>query len=404
MKGLQAMAVVALLAAGCDQMVTTPLRYGAVDVSVTRRNGDKLANIPMHLFTGQRIMAYGTTDSTGTYRFERVPEGPAYAVRIERVSGYEFAENLLGGKVNDVVISVPVRRDSTPVLRFTLLKVGPGTVEARIAEPSGTAIAGASVELYRPSGVLKQGVSGANGRVTFDAVPFGQYGVRVYRPKGYRDLDESATVWKDSVVVEEGLTSVAPLTLVPCRGTINVQVADPAYGAASGVRVHLFTFEGVVDSTRTATDGTARFVTPFCADFGVRAIGSVDWRFAPTRGNEFVDGLVIRRGTVRSATLTGTYNTCRGNIRVSVTDGAGAFVQGARLELYTAASADTLRTIVTAAEPAVFSNLPCGPPERGVRVLPPAGWKVTEGAGTSWVDALMVRAGATLDVAFRLSR
>lgn len=404
MRELRGLVVTALLATGCDQLVTTPLRYGTVQVSVTRRNGEKLAKIPMHLFTGPRIMAYGTTDSTGTMRFERVPEGPAYAVRVERTSGYEFIENLLGGKVSDAVIGMRVRPDSTSAVHFTLLKIGPGAVDARLTEPGGTPIPGATLELYRPSGVIERGVSGATGRLTFNAVPFGQYGVRAYRPKGYRDLDEPLTVWTDGVVVEDGVTAVASLSMTPCRGTIDVRVADPVYGGAPSVRLHLFTVEGVMDSTRTAADGSARFVTPFCSDFGVRAIGSIDWRFAPTRGGEFVDGLVIHRGTVRSAALTAQYNTCRGQLRISVTDGAGTFVPGARLELYTAANADTLRTMVTAAEPAVFSDLPCGPPERGVRVLPPAGWKVTEGPGTSWIDALMIRAGTTLDVAFRLSR
>lgn len=404
MKGLRGIALAALVAAGCDQLVTTPLRYGTVAVSVTRRNGEKIANVPMHLFTGQRIMAYGKTDSTGVYRFERVPEGPAYAVRIERATGYEFIENLLGGKISDAAISVPVRRDSTSTLHFTLLKMGSGAVEARVTEPTGTAVSGAKVELYSPYAVIREGVTGTNGRLTFDPVQFGQYGVRVYRPKAYRDLDEPLTVKIDSVVVEDGLTAIAPLTLEPCRGTINVRVSDAVNGAASGVRVHLFTNDGVVDSTRTAADGSAKFMTPFCADFGVRAISSVDWRFAPTRGNEFVDGLVIHRGTVRSAALTGQYNSCRGTVRVSVTDGAGTFVPGARLELYAAANADTLRTMITAAEPAVFSNLACAPPERGVRVIPPAGWTVVQGAGTSWIDALNVRANATLDVAFRLSR
>ncbi|MBM3908276.1 MAG: carboxypeptidase regulatory-like domain-containing protein [Gemmatimonadetes bacterium] len=397
-------AVAALLITGCDQLVTTPLRYGTVEVSVTRRNGDKLANVPMHLFTGQRIMAYGKTDSTGIMRFERVPEGPAYAVRVERASGFEFIENLLGGTVNDAVIGMKVRRDSISTVRFTLLKIGPGTIEAQVTEPGGAPVAGVKLELYRPSGVIREGVAGTNGRLSFDAVPFGQYGVRAYRPKAYRDLDEPLTVWTDGVVVEGGVTAVAPLSMAPCRGTIDVRVTDPVYGAASGVRLLLFTVEGVVDSVRTAADGSARFTTPFCSDFGVRAIANGDWRFASARGSEFVDGLVIRRGTVRSAALSAQYNTCRGNLRVSVTDGTGAFIPGARLELYTAANADTLRTMVTAAEPAIFSNLGCGPPERGVRIVPPAGWKVTEGAGTSWVDALVIRAGATLDVAFRLSR
>lgn len=402
MKRFIVLAGLATFATGCDQLVTSPSRYTTVEVHAERRDGTAIDGVPLVLYTGLRIMGYDTTGAQGMARFVRVPEGPAYGVYAHEPEGYAFPERLLGGPPTNTVIGLNLYRDSTTVVRFRLLRIGPGTVTARVVDQAGTAVAGADVELYRADSVLRRTKTAPDGRVIFLAVPYGLYGVRTLRPAAYRDLEESAFLWKDGLLIEDGVTADAPLTLQRCTGTINVRVADATRGGAAGLKAYLFIKAGLLDSARTASDGRVKFETPHCGDFGVRILGSGDWRVTPGRGSEFADGLIINRGTTRDVSLAVQYNSCRGAIRVTVADGAGVVVPGATIVLYAAESELPVST-VAASGVATFSDLGCGPPERGVRIIPPSGWSVVSGGGDH-VDALMVTSGGTLDVRFTLTR
>ncbi len=395
--------LLSVLAVGCDSLVTSPSRYTAVEVHAERRDGSPVGGVPLVLYTGLRIMGYDTTDAQGLARFTSVPEGPAYGVYAGEPAGYEFPERLLGGAPTNTVNGLNLYRDSTKVVRFRLLKVGPGTVTARVVDQSGTPLVGAEVELYRSDTVLWRARTAPDGRVIFFVVPFGQYGVRTLRPAEYRDLEEPAFVWQDGLVVEDGVTADGPLTLQRCSGTINLRVADPVRGGAPGVLAYLFVKAGLLDSARTASDGHVKFDTPMCGDFGVRILGSGDWRVAPGRGAEFADGLIINRGTTRDVALPVQYNSCRGAIRVTVVDRAGTAVPGATVTLYSA-SADMPVTAVVSSGVVTFGDLGCGPPERGVSITPPAGWSVATDVTKDHADALTVTSGGTLDVRFTLAR
>ena len=402
MKRFIVLAGLATLVIGCDQLVTSPSRYTIVEVRTERRDGTAIDGVPLVLYTGLRIMGYDTTDTQGVARFTRVPEGPAYGVYAGERSGYEFPERVLGGPPTNAVNGLDLHRDSTTVVRFRLLKVGPGTVTARVVDQAGAPVAGTDVELYRADSILRRTKTAPDGRVIFYAVPYGQVGVRTVRPAEYRDLGESAYLWNDGLLIEDGVTANALLTLQRCRGTINVRVADPARGAAPGLKAYLFIKAGLLDSARTASDGRVSFQTPMCNDFGVRIAQSGDWRVTPGRGSEFADGLIINRGTTRDVSLAVQYNSCRGAMRVTTVDGAGAVVPGATVVLYSAASDLPVSTVATTGV-ATFSDLGCGPPERGVRIIPPSGWTVASG-GSDHVDALTVTSGATMDVRFTLTR
>ncbi len=402
MKRFIVLAGLAILAIGCDQLVTSPSRYTTVEGHAERRDGTAIGGVPLVLYTGLRIMGYDTTDAQGTAQFVRVPEGPAYGVYAGEPTGYEFPERVLGGPPTNTVNGLNLYRDSTTVVQFRLLRVGPGTVTARVVDEAGTAVASADVELYRADSVFRRTKTAPDGRVIFFAVPYGLYGVRTIRTSAYRDLEEPAFLWKDGLLVEDGITADAPLTLQRCKGTINLRVADPVRGSAAGVMAYLFIKAGLLDSARTASDGRVTFETPLCGDFGVRILGSGDWRVAPGRGSEFADGLIINRGTTRDVALPVQYNTCRGAVRVTIVDGAGTLVPGATVTLY-AADADLPLTTVASSGVATFSDLGCGPPERGVRIIPPSGWSGASG-GSDHVDALTVTNGGTLDVRFTLTR
>lgn len=395
-------AVLILCSTACDSLVTKPLNYTAVDVRAERRDGTPITGVPLILYTGQRPMGYDTTNAAGHALFERVPAGPAYGVLAEAPAGYAFPETLLGGPPTNAIGGLVLRTDSTPKLRFQFLRIGPGTVTASVVDQAAKPFAGVHVDLYSPEGALLRGKTSADGRVTFGAVPYGLYGVTTPRPLAYRDLDEPATLWQDGLVVEEGTTATATLTLKLCRGTIDLTVADPTRGGAPGVQTYLYTPTETVDSARTGSDGRVHYVSPLCGDYGVRVVPNNDWRVAPGRGSQFADGLIVHRGSALTVSLSAQYNSCRGAIRVTVVDETGAAVPGATLGLYSSDVQSNASNVATSGT-YTFGNLGCGL-DRGVSIAAPAGWVAAPGRGGSYVDGLVVTNGTTLDVKFTLTR
>ncbi|MHB8837461.1 MAG: hypothetical protein ACYC7F_00720 [Gemmatimonadaceae bacterium] len=391
--------LVALVA--CDSLVTSPPRYAMVDVLTTRRDGTPVAHVPVVLSTGQRIIGYDTTNANGTARFVRVPEGPAYGVLAGVPEGYERLEKLLGGSVTDFV-PFALTRDSTPLVRFQFLKVGPGTVTAKVVDQAAAPLAGVDVELFGSVSVIARKATAADGRVTFSAVPFGGYGVRAFRPAAYRDDGEAVTLDVDGLIIEEGVTETRTLALQRCVGSVSLQVSDAARGAAANVRAQLFNAAGVADAKKTGANGTVQFTNLDCDGYGVRILPAADWVVTPGRGSDFVDGLILHRGTALNAALPVQYNTCRGSVRVTVADAAGNAVSGASV-LVTTSYDDPVVTQTTSNAPVTFANLGCGP-ERTVAITAPSGWVATPGRGGSYLDGLLVTNGGQLDVRFTLGR
>ncbi len=396
-----ALMVAALLGVtACDQMVTTPVRYGTVEVRTTRRDETPVARVPLVLFTGLRVMGYDTTDANGEARFIRVPEGLAYGVYAGVPEGYERPERLLGGSISDFV-PFDVHRDSVPTVKFKFLRIGPGTVTAQVVRQGEGPAAGVEVELYAANGVVSRQPTKPDGSARFDAVAFGVYGIRTPRPPGYRDIDESPLLSLDGLLIEDGASTAGTLTLLPCRASLELRVTDPVRGGAAAIRTELFQATGNLDAKRTASDGTVRYEGLLCGAYGVRIRQSADWIMTPGRGTEFVDGLMLHRGTTLSVALPVLYNSCRGSVRVTVVDGTGAAVAAASLLMYTEYDDPTI-TQIAANGTTVFENVGCGA-RRGVRITPPVGWTVQEGAGRSYVEGFSVTSGGTVDIRFTLT-
>jgi hypothetical protein len=297
-----------------------------------------------------------------------------------------------------VIAGFALSADSAPHFTFQFLRIGPGTVNASVVDPAGKPIAGADVALYSATAFLQHATTSTAGTVSFSAVPFGVYGVIT---PTYGDFNEPAATWQDGLLIEQGVTATATLTVHLCQGNVNLTVADPVYGAAPGLQTYLFTATATVDSAKTGSDGRVAYVTA-CGNYGVRVVPNLDWAVAPGRGTEFADGLLVRRGSVTNVALTAQYNTCRGAIHVTVADSTGAPVSGATLLLFTANNQGNFSQVETGGA-LTFANLPCGI-EFGVLITPPAGWSATLGRGGSYVDGLSVINGTTLNVGFRLAR
>jgi hypothetical protein len=395
---LAAVAVLAVMAMACDHLLTKPLMYTSVNVRALRRDGTPIGGVPLVLFTGQRPMAYDSTNGAGTALFQLVPAGPVYGLQASAPAGFAFPELLLGGPPTDVIAGFALSADSAPHFTFQLLRVGPGTVTVSVVDHAGKPLASVDVALYSASAILQHATTSTDGTASFSAVPFGLYGVRTPL---YHDLGEPGTVWEDGLLIEEGVTVPATLTLELCQGSVNLTVADPTHGAAPGVQTYLFTSTATIDSAKTGSDGRVVYTAP-CGNLGVRIVPNGDWGVAPGRGTQFADGLIVRRGSVTNVSLAAQYNTCRGAIHVTVADSTGAPVSGATLLLFSANNRGNVSNVETGGT-LTFASLPCGI-ERGVQITPPAGWRATAGRGGSYVDGLSVTNGTTLNVAFTLAR
>ena len=292
---------VLMCASACDQWLTQPVRYNTVEVSAMRRNGEAIAGVALELYTGQRPMGYGTTDATGRYRFTLVPDG-LYGVRAIQPAAYAAVEELTGGAPTTSVSGLVLASDTVARARFTFLKRGAGAVAVLVHDDANVPVVGMFAALYDPHGFVAAARTDATGRVTFASVPFGVYGVSIPRPPGFRDLDESAFVAHDGLIVESGGTDTAAFTLARCAGTITVNVREDNGNPVAPYPVSLYTSAATVDDGFTAATGAKTFAVT-CGDFGVRLVPLAGWSYTEGRGTSFADGLHVTRAAALSVTF-----------------------------------------------------------------------------------------------------
>jgi hypothetical protein len=396
--------VCAAVLAGCDGLVSPPL-FGTVSALVTRRDSvTPIAGTRVLLYTGDRPMGYATSDSAGRVVFHDVPEG-IYGLRISAPTGYLPLERLyIGPASTEFVHNVRVRpRDSLGV-QFTLLKEGPGRVAVQVQEPGGRALGDIALTLYGPQGSLATTRTDAQGRATFESLPLGNYGVFANRPAAYRDSGEAPQVPRDGLIVDEGSTQRASFTLAPCGGSVVVEVRDRQGRPAPG-RVQLYQPTGPLQVVSLPADGTHGFSGLLCDVYGVRYLPPpVGWRAAEVRGAAFTDGVRVRRtdSTVRVPLVVEKYGW--GAIRLRVVDQQGAPVPPIRAVVYNGVQlvADTrLDSAAVLRVDSLRADL-----EYGARIAPPEpyGYRLVEGRGESFADALLLQDGVTRDVTLRLQR
>lgn len=196
---------------GCAELVTDILEYATVEVSTTLRSGEPVRGVPLTLYIGGRNMAFGKTDAAGGYVFRFVPPN-LYGVWEGSKPGYYRLDELLGGPVRHYVDGIELGEGDRESVSFTYLKVGPGKISVTVGEPDGTPIEQAQVTLYSPQQAVEDKNTDPNGRVSFDPVPFGNWGVVVLPPAGYVAAG-TGTLFEDEILIEEGLEEEVSFTL-----------------------------------------------------------------------------------------------------------------------------------------------------------------------------------------------
>jgi hypothetical protein len=87
--------------AGCGELLQPGYSYARVQVEVTDPGGEPLRGVSLILYTGQRHMAYGTTDFAGRHSFNFVPAG-SYGVAAALQDGFALPEGEVNFRVFDV--------------------------------------------------------------------------------------------------------------------------------------------------------------------------------------------------------------------------------------------------------------------------------------------------------------
>ena len=282
------------------------------------------------------------------------------------------------------------------------------TVQVIATRRNGDPIPGVRLVLYTGQRPMGYATTGSDGRFTFTRVPQGDYGVSAQVPAGY-DVIENLTagpssVYHDALIVaNDTLSPVRFIFLKVGPGAVVVHVAQSDGTPLSGVTVQLYDSRKIDGVATTDVAGRAVFnLVPFGL-YGVTVIRPFLYRDYLRPADSLTssrDNLLVEQGSRDSVDFS--FARCAGAVRATVQDSTGAPVPNTAVELYT--STDVLGDGKTGPDGQfVFAPVACAI-QLGVRINPPAGYSVTQGRGSSFIDGLTPANGATINAVFRVQR
>jgi hypothetical protein len=298
---LTSLGSLALLAMACDSLVTKPLMYTSVQVHVERLDGSPIGGIQLLLYTGQRVMAYDSTNSAGLALFQLVPAGPAYGVMAVVPPPYRDSGEPVTIWQDRLVIEQGVT--DTVTLRMSLCQ---GSMNVTVADPVHGVAQGVQTYLYTSTATVDSARTGSDGGVHY-APACGNYGVRIIPNVDWSVAPGRGTEFADGLDVHR-----APIINVAlaaqyntCRGAISVTVVDATGVAVPGATLLLYSADSPSNITSVETGGTATFGNLGCGiERGVTVTPPAGWSVSPGRGGSFVDGLSVTNGTTLGVTFT----------------------------------------------------------------------------------------------------
>jgi hypothetical protein len=191
----------------------------------------------------------------------------------------------------------------------------------------------------------------------------------------------------------------AELGITPFRyGTVEVTAMVNDTVPVPGVRLTLYT--GTRHLAYGETDETGRYVFDL-VPAGVMGVAGYPGSEDPPVSPAFLAVTFnMREGAVEQVSLQ--FETCTGTIRVRVVDEESEPVEGAGLIVYNGAGVIAERQ--TPADGSwIFEGLRCRT-DLAVRVDPPTGFVVEEGAGTRYFDGITLERDAVIDLQFTVER
>jgi len=286
-----------MVAAGCGEFLVDPFEYAEIEVVTVRRSGEPAPGVGLTLYTGTRELERVVTGSEGRYLFRLVPAGgtgvfaeppPDLYRPIDLADGY--------------FVTTRVREGDRLRFTFSYLKYGDGEVVARVREPDGTPVAEVPLLLYDPRGIVEEGRTASDGSFAFAPVPLGDYGVFALPTPGITYPDGPMAI-ADGLVIDEGHREEVVFIAERCRGGIRVGATDTAGAPIPGLLFSLYTPTQVLDEQRTGADGVVDFGTLPCGEYGVTLERTTAWTPVGTAAEYFVDGILVRNGTVEEIQL-----------------------------------------------------------------------------------------------------
>ena len=275
-----------------------------------------------------------------------------------------------------------------------------GDVQVSVTTGAGVPLPGVLVNLYTGQRPIEYAQTDAAGAYTFTNVPPGNYGLVATVPDSLANIGDPFA-YRDNLVVSPGARLTAAFTFARCTGSVVVSVLEATGVPAAGVPVTLYSTVGVVESLPTATDGLRRFSAIRCGEYGVRLGENAGYALTEGRGSSFIDGARLTPANPDLA-LSFRVNRCRASIRVLARDAAGTGVQGASVTVRTSL-AELAKGVTSTDGSLILSSIPCGM-ELSVEIVPPSGYSVPPGRGTSLFDGIRLTDGSSTDIVFRLNR
>jgi hypothetical protein len=168
-----------------------------------------------------------------------------------------------------------------------------GEVRVTVTTAAGAPVEGVPVTLYTGARPIEYAHTDAGGVYLFERVTRGNYGVLAGLPRGFGDRTDAPYLVQDNIDVLPDARRDIAFTLVPCTGTLTVAVRDKAGRPVAGARVILYDAQTTVDAQATGADGTWRFESVSCGEYGVRLEPIAGYTITAGRGTSYLDGLRI---------------------------------------------------------------------------------------------------------------
>jgi hypothetical protein len=279
-----------------------------------------------------------------------------------------------------------------------------GRIAVEVKTRQGTPLSDVRLTLFRGDRQLEYARTDSLGRVVFEEVPRGTYGVLAELKEPVRGLGALGAGGGEGNVklpinIVGGDEAPVAITLLKVgTGTFEAVVRDNDSLPVGNVEITAYTPTGFIGTKRSDAAGIARFDSIPFGPFGAFAIvpdsiGGPDVAPIDRQGMFFDAGHFERR--------TYTITRCRGTITAQVLDQANAPVANYSVALYTASAFERrLTTGVTGL--ATFTLVRCG--EYYVTAEPAAGFTVNYVRGQGFQDGLGVTLGASLTPTLRVTR
>ena len=285
----------------CDRWVTSPARYHSVTVKVASARGVPIPGVRLLLYTGPRTMGYGRTDASGGYVFADVPDGE-YGVWADSLpAGYHGPEALIGGPLSTLRDGLTVSPTSSPVVSFTLVHEGPGTVVVRVTKPDGTPLPAIPVSLNDNFAHWRGGQTDSTGKYVFTDVPYGLYFASVPNPDRFETPTSPALLFSRAIPIDSGARDSVAMQISPCTGSVAIRVLGGNGSAVAGFPVRLYTATAILQETTTDATGSYTFANLQCGEYGVAIRPKAGYTYVDALGQAY-NSVIIKRGT--STTFT----------------------------------------------------------------------------------------------------